>query len=392
MSCWKPGAFLWCVLLASAPAAAAKAAATLELVAVLRDERAFAGAHDIEIRDGLAFVAGKGFTARAVPRSGVYPYDKGKGGSLALVDVTRPSAPKIRWFASTPLAYEDAETVLPLGGDRWLVGTRDVLLFDVGDPARPREVAALRKRPTVDLVNGFARLGEVIFAANKSGRIFAVNVSAADRIELVGARETRERGELGWPHDVAFCGDLLVVVSPESFGAKGEPGRLAVYRVRDAATRAILPPEQWSLVGRLAHHRLAGANRVMTRGTFAFVGSSLHAGGNRTDGLRANVAVIDLSNPAEPRLHGSVAFPDERGPNGLELAGPVVFAAGGRTVQAIDVTDPGTPRELARFSSPEAFPGGADDAHDLVHHEGHLFVTAQNSHSLVILKVDGIPR
>jgi len=27
------------------------------------------------------------------------------------------------------------------------------------------------------------------------------------------------------------------------------------------------------------------------------------------------------------------------------------------------------------------------DAHDLVYHAGHLFVTAQNSHSLVILKV-----
>jgi hypothetical protein len=130
----------------------------------------------------------------------------------------------------------------------------------------------------------------------------------------------------------------------------------------------------------------------MTRGTFAFVGSSLHGGGDRPDGLRANVAVIDRSNPVEPRLRGSLDLPDDRGPNGLELAGSVVFAAGGRTVQAIDVTDPRMPREPGRFSSQEAFPGGADDAHDLVHHEGHLFVTAQNSHSFVILKVGGIPR
>lgn len=241
----------------------------------------------------------------------------------------------------------------------------------------------------VDTINGFARLGDAVFAANKSGRIIAVDVSKPDRTKLIGARETRERGELGSPHDVAFSGELLLVVSPEGFGAEGRPGRLAVYRVADAATPAVLPPERWSLVGRLEHPRLAGANRVMVRGNSAFVGSSLHAGSNRTDDLRNNVAVIDLSNPAQPRLRGSVDFPDERGPNGLEVAGSVVFAAGGRTVQAVDVADPDKPRELTRFTSRKAFPGGADDAHDLVYQAGHLFVTAQNSHSLVILKVGG---
>lgn len=361
----------------------------LALSAVLHDERAFAGAHDIEIRDGLAFVAGKGFTARAAPRSGVFPYERGKGGSLAIVDAKDPAAPKVLWFADTPLAYEDAETVLPLGGGRWLVGARDVFLFDAHTPSRPREIAAIKNRPTVDIINGFARLGDAVFAANKGGHIFAVDVSKPDQIRLLGARETRERGELGWPHDVAFCGDLLVAVSPEGFGAKSQPGRLAAYRVADATTPAVLPPDRWSLIGLLEHPRLAGANRVMTHGKFAFVGSSLHSGGNRTDGLRNNIVVVDLSDPAQPRLRGSVDFPDERGPNGLEVAGSVVFAAGGRTVQAVDVADPDKPRELTRFTSRKAFPGGADDAHDLVYQAGHLFVTAQNSHSLVILMVGG---
>lgn len=38
--------------------------ASLQVVAVLKDETAIAGAHDIEIRDGLAYIAGKGFTSR----------------------------------------------------------------------------------------------------------------------------------------------------------------------------------------------------------------------------------------------------------------------------------------------------------------------------------------
>jgi hypothetical protein len=361
--------------------------ASLTLAAVLRDEAALTGAHDIEVRDGLAYIAGKGFTRRNLPANGVFPYEAGKGGSLAIVDVKQPSAPKVLWHADTPLAYEDAETVLPLGHNRLLVGTRDVFLFDTSNPAKPRQLAALKNRPRVDIINGFARPGDAVFAANKLGHIFAVDVSAPDTVRLLGSRETRERGELGSPHDAAFSGDLLLVVSPEGFGSGGKPGRLGVYRVTDEKTRKVLSPEQWSLVGRLEHPRLAGANRVRTRGSFAYVGGSLHSGADRADGLRNNVSVIDLTDPAHPRLRGRVDFPDERGPNGLEVAGHHVFAAGGRTVQAIDVSDPDAPRELARFISAEVFPGGQDDAHDLVYADGHLFVTAQTSHSLVVVRL-----
>jgi hypothetical protein len=244
----------------------------------------------------------------------------------------------------------------------------------------------------VDTINGFARIGATVFAANKLGHIFAVDVSKPDEIKLIGSRETRERGELSSPHDAAFCGDLLTIVSPEGFGSKSRPGRLAIYRVADVKTHRALPPEQWTLVGKLEHPRLAGANRVMTRGTFAYVGSSLGHNLNRADGLSGNVSVIDLTDPASPKLRGSVDFPDMRGPNGLEVAGTVVFAAGGKTVQAVDVSNPDAPKELARFTSAEVFPGGADDAHDLVYHDGHLFVTAQTSHALVILEVSDQPR
>jgi hypothetical protein len=374
--------------LSTGPALAlSTSASALQVVAVLHDESALAGAHDIEIRDGLAYVAGKGFTRRNLPKGGVFPYEAGKGGSLAIVDVKQPDAPKILWSANDPLSYEDAETVLPLDGNRLLVGTRDLFLFDVSNRAKPKQLAAIKDRPQVDIINGFARLGEAVFGANKEGRIFAVDVSAPDTIKLLGSRETRESGELGSPHDAAFCGDLLVIVSPEGFGSKGRPGRLGVYRVADAKSRKVLPPEQWSLVGRLEHPRLAGANRVMTRGKFAYVGSSLSENTNRTDDLRSNVSAIDLSDPAAPRLRGSVDFPDARGPNGLAVAGRIVFAAGGQTVQAIDVANFNAPCELGRLTATHAFPGGADDAHDLVYANGHLFVTAQTSHSLVVVRV-----
>ena len=363
------------------------AVTALQIVAVLRDESALAGAHDIEVRDGLAYIAGKGFTQRNLPKGGVFPYEAGKGGSLAIVDVKEPAAPKVLWFASTPLVYEDAETVLPLGHDRLLVGTRDLFLFDTSDRAKPRQLAAIKDRPRVDTINGFARLGDAVFAANKEGHIFAVDVSAPDTVKLLGSRETRESGESSAPHDAAFSGDLLVIVSPEGFGSKGKPGKLGVYRVADPETHKVLPAEQWSLVGKLEHPRLADANRVMTRGKFAYVGSSLSQNTDRTDDLRSNVSVIEMSDPSQPRLRGSVDFPDARGPNGLEISGTMVFAAGGQTVQALDIANPGAPCEMGRLTAPTAFPGAADDAHDLVYADGHLFVTAQTSHSLVVVRV-----
>jgi hypothetical protein len=361
--------------------------AGLSLTAVLRDEAALTGAHDIQIRDGLAYIAGKGFTQRNLPASGVFPYAAGKGGSVAIVNVKQPEAPQILWYAKTPLAYEDAETVLPLGDQRLLLGARDLFLFDVSDPATPRQLGAIVNRPHVDTINGFARFDDAVFAANKQGYIFAVDVSARDTITMLGMRETRERNELGRPHDAARFGELLAVVSPEGFGAEGQPGRVAIYRVAEPGARKPLAAEQWTLVGRLEHPRLAGANRVRTYGKFICSGNSLTRSAGRSDNLRPNTAVLDLADPSRPRLCASLDFPDERGPNGLEIAGTVLFAAGGRTVQAVDISNPQAPRELARFSSVEAFPGGADDAHDLVYHDGHLFVTAQTSHSLVILRV-----
>ncbi len=365
------------------------ALSSLTLAAVLHDEAAFAGAHDIEVRDGIAYIAGKGFTTRALPGNGIFPYAKGKGGSIAIVDVKQPSAPKLLWHTREPLAFEDAETVLLLDRDRVLIGTRDVFLFDVSNPAKPQQLAALKERPRVDIINGLVRRGDVAFGANKEGYIFALDVAKPDRIALLGAHNAREVDGFERPHDLAVSGDLIVVVAPEGFGAGSKPGKLGVYRVAHPQTHQVLPPDQWTLVGKLEHPFLAGANRVMTRGNFAYVGSSLTIGNslNRPDGLQANVSIVDLSNPAQPRMRGSLEFPAGLGPNGLEVAGAVVFSAGGKTVQAIDVSAPDTPRELARFASADAFPGGTDDAHDLVYHDGHLFVTAQNSHSLVILKV-----
>jgi hypothetical protein len=218
----------------------------LGFTAVLRDANALAGAHDIEVRDGLAFVAGKGFTRRNLPPGGVYPYEAGKGGSFAIVDVKQPATPKVLWFADTPVAFEDAETVLPLGRNRLLVGTRDLFLFDTSDRAKPRQIAAIKDRPRVDIINGFTRLGSTVFAANKLGHIFAVDVSAPDSIRMLGSHETRESGELSSPHDAALSGGEddghdLVLANGHLFVTAQTSHSLVVIRLSDALQRLASP-------------------------------------------------------------------------------------------------------------------------------------------------------
>lgn len=371
---------LFPALLAAEPPRADAPPPGLTLAAVLSDRDGFAGAHDIEIREGIAFVAGK-------------------GGSIAIVDVRQPGAPKLLWSARDSVGYEDSETVLPLEGNRLLVGTRDVLLFDVSLPDRPRLITRLHRRPEIDTINGFARLSHTVYGANKFGHVFALDVSVPDQLKFLGSRNAQELDGLGSPHDVAVLGDFLVVVSPQGFGRdRKQPGAVAIYRIANQATGfeatgyrvasgRMLTPDQWTLVGKIEHLRLAGANRVVTRGKFAFIGSSLTDTADRSEGRSGTVAVIDLTDPAKPQLRGLVKFPDHRGPNGLEVAGSLVFAAGGKSVQVVDVADPANPREVATFSSADVFPGGTDDGHDLVYHAGHLFITGQRTHALVVLKL-----
>jgi len=206
----------------------------LAIAAVLADKSALAGAHDIQIRDGLAYLAGK-------------------AGSLAIVDVREPAAPKLVWSVCDAAVYEDAETVLPLGGHRLLVGTRDLLLFDMEQPTKTKLLAEVRDRSRVDRVNGFARVGEVVFAAGKSGNIIGIDVSEANSLKVLGSRNLRELDGLASPHDVALSDGLLLVVSPEGFGRSTQSGKLAIYRVVDPETQQPLPADRWSLVGRMEH-------------------------------------------------------------------------------------------------------------------------------------------
>ncbi|NQT41154.1 MAG: hypothetical protein HQ581_26920, partial [Planctomycetes bacterium] len=317
--------------------------------------------HDVELQGTVAFVPGK-------------------GGSLAVVDVADPENPEILWYRHDTQELFDAETVLPLG-DYLLLGTNDLISIDVTNPRAPRFLTTISDRDRISRINGMVRRGDRVFAASKDGWVDVFDIANPSAPTFVGAFNTRENGKLQSPHDIDVFGGHVVVVDPAGFGRRGLPGKVGLYRVADTITREPLPVERWPLVGVLVSDDLMGANRVQVRGHYAFVGGSQ---GDKP----SNAVTVDISDPAQPVQAAVVRFSDTRGPNGLTIAGDVLFLAGGQTVEAIDVRNPAKPVKLASYTCDEAFPAGRDSAHDLVYRDGYLYVTGQNDNCLCILRVD----
>ncbi|MHC4995659.1 MAG: LVIVD repeat-containing protein [Planctomycetota bacterium] len=343
--------------------------AWLSTVSVLQNEMALNRAHDVELKGDLAFVPGK-------------------GGSLAIIDVADPQAPKILWHRRDPEAMGDAEAVMPLG-DQLLLGAIDFISIDITDPTLPivlKQIEVHRESH----INGMVRHGDQVLAANKSGWIDAFDVSEPTSPQLIGSLNTRQDHDLLDPHDIDVFGDYAVVVDPRRFGQQPS-GKVAVFRVADSVSRVTLDVSLWRLEGLVEDAQLMGANRVQVAGGFAFVAGSLSPSyrSQHDPDARARFCVIDLADPAEPKLVASVPFTDTRGPNGLTVAGRVVFLAGGQTIEAIDVSDPRNPVKLGSKTLPLSVPFDepTDSLHDLVYRDGHLYVSGQSDHTFHILRV-----
>ena len=330
------------------------------VVRVMEHQQALAAPHDIELSGDLAIIPGK-------------------GGSLAIIDVAKPAEPRMVWFQHDPQGLFEAETVL-VDGTRLYVGTNDFLSLDISNPEKPKIDSRLADRPRISRINGMLKRGDWILAANKDGWIDAFNVADPARPRLVGALNVRDAHQIAYPHDIDWFDGHIVVADPQQFGRTGRDGKLAVFCVTDDAGQ-LLPVERWSLTGVLASKQLVGANRVKVAGHLAYVGGSRPA-------AHSYFVVVDVSDPRQPREAAAMQFSDVRGPNGLTIAGKVVFLAGGQTIEAIDVSNPTIPRKLAVQKLPDALPTADDNAHDLAYRDGYLFVTGQSDNRLVILRIE----
>lgn len=335
----------------------------------MRYERALDLPHDVELQDDLAFVLGK-------------------GGSLAIVDVSKPRKPRLEWHRHDAKRLDEAETVLP-AGDRLFLGTHDFHGVNVRDPKQPVFETSI-STTSISHINGMARRGNTIIAAGKNGVLAVFDISQPATPTVAAVVNVRERWGIGWPHDVDLYANYAVVPDPRRFGRGNEPGKLALIQIFDTKTGKLLPAQRWRLSGVVATDELVGANRVQVSGQHAFVGASTRADGGQ-------LVVVDLSDPDAPQQVANLPFApqDGWGPNGLTIAGRVVFLAGGQSVEAIDISRPQQPVKLAsqRFAdvlqnANPRYSGGGDSGHDLVFRDGYLYVTGQNDNCLVILRVE----
>jgi hypothetical protein len=330
------------------------------VVSVLQNDKALARPHDVELQGHLAFVPGK-------------------GGSIAVIDVADPRNPRILWSKHDRDGLYEAETVLPLE-NHLLLGTCDFMSIDVRNPLRPVFLKTISDRSRINRINGMARRGDYVFAAGKTGWINVFDIRDLALPRMFGSVNARKTHGLRSPHDIDVFGDHIIVVDPAGFGRLGLPGQVSVYRVADAVTHKVLPVESWRLDGLFSSHDLTGANRVQASGHYAYVAGS-------RSGQPSNVVVIDISDPCSPSQVAALRFSDTWGPNGLTVAGKIVFAAGGQTVEAIDVSDPTKPRKLVSYKCLRLFAAGRDSAHDLVYRDGNLYLTGQNDNTFGILRV-----
>lgn len=364
MSCVLRAAALPALLCACAPPPGPPQA--LELVGVLHDENALRRPHDVELSGDIAFVPGK-------------------GGSLALIDISDPAQPTLLSALTDLPELEDAEAVLPLG-ETLLVGTRDFLSVDVSDPRQPKVLKTIGDRERIDKINGMVKIGDFVFTANKIGFIGVFDVSEPRDPRLVDAFDARTHGQMS-PHDIAQVDDSRIIVVDTG---RGTAAAVQVYRVFDDQGR-LAPVSEWTADGRIPSHRgtrldIEGANRVAVSGRVAYLGAF----------VPDRVSVVDLSNPAEIFQTANLPVCDIDA-TGMTIVGKALFVSGGECVEAIDVSDPAHPVSIAQYRNGDLFPSREvllegepryDNGHDLVYRSGYLYVSAQNDARFGVLRVN----
>ena len=338
----------------------------LELEGVLHDERSLRRPHDVELSGNVAFIPGK-------------------GGTLALVDISDPARPSLLSALTDLPELEDAETVLPLG-DVLLLGTRDVLSVDVSDPMRPKILKTISDRPRIDKVNGMVKIGHFVFTANKIGFIGVFDVSKPEDPTLLDAFDARLHGQMS-PHDIAAVDDSRIIVVDTT---RGTEAAVQVYRVFDGQGR-LMPASDWVPEGRIPSHRgtrldIEGANRIAVSGRFAYLGAF----------VPDRIAIVDLSNPFQIFQTANLPVCDIDA-TGMTIVGDALFVSGGECVEAIDVSDPDHPVSMAQYRNGDLFPSREvllgsepryDNGHDLVYRNGYLYVSAQNDARFGVIKVN----
>lgn len=320
---------------------------------------------DLADPDAPARVGGRAFTggARAVAFSANVAFvvwgDPGTVGSaLSSIDLSTPAQPRVLHSLSSTATL----ITVAVAGERAYVGGgfryRDldgfVDVIDVSDPARPVLAASLNdlKRP----VNGIAVAGEALFATAADpwfgwASLYVVDTSDARAPLLVRAEdlefpalspsvasgvvyfcEDRSRGGLRFARAPANVRAKALASLPWSIDIQAAALQAdRAYLVDGSPALAVMDlsdPGDPRLLGSMSTPRRGEA--VAVQGTYAYVGYATRP-----------LDVVDVANPQAPAIVASV--PQASGVVDLLARGTWLYTTGWNGTRTIDITNPRAP-------------------------------------------------
>ena len=301
----------------------------------------------------------------------------GIGPRLAVIDVSTPRTPRTLGL-SEPAEVLLSEIVAAPGRVYAVDESLGLLIFDVTDPARPREVGRYQGRGEA---GGAAAVGNTVLLADSVEGVMAVDLSNPAKPTFLGRWEAPGEGE---PREIVAAGDRAYVT------LKGDNDQLVALDISNPAKMTTLgevqPPSVFMSALALSGNRLFLADGLgmtaidVTDPRKMVVRGQFEAGAMERIAVEGDVVwcasqdglwVIDVRAMATPRLR--LALPSVSGARAVAVAGGVAVVADTAALQVMDVGSPLASPGGARIDL-SAFPGV--DLSDLARFGDHLAVAA----------------
>lgn len=275
----------------------------------------------IVVQGSLAYVSSKGTGNANLARS-----------SLSIYDISDPLNPAFVGSVSGDTRLYGAYGLQVVGSTAYIAaqgcvggtgcvtsfpGGNALTIVDVSDPTQPRITGSVSKLPETQHLDSITVVGNRAYGtAFYTQRLTSFDVSDPANPTILGSRSDYR---LTYANDVQVKGRYAYVVDQSTTAA-----RLTVVDVTDPTTMPITGSV-------LDNTYLRYAYRLQINSRFAFV-----------DAPRANaLSVVDLSNPAAPRVVASVSDPIALGnPIGLYLLGDTAYVAAYCPLQSGGGCDP----------------------------------------------------
>ena len=260
--------------------------------------------------------------AKDVAVAGNYAY-VADGNSLQVIDISNPSSPVIRGVLAM-VAPQMIVKVRVQNAKVYAAGSGGgLLVIDVSNPAGPVLVSSLALSGVSGSSSiGVAVSGAQVYLANYTGGLQIVNVST-----ITAPSPTTTLMDWFTGYKIATKPGLAVVTGVHYFNG----GQQNTESVRILNVPAGSAP---SLVGSLETNAFV-FNGVAVTGAYAYVACG-----------SAGLKIIDISNPATPRIVGSFATPGSAW--AVTVVGSYAYVANGvQGVSVVNISNPASPTSVS---------------------------------------------